>query len=83
MVKKKPERKTKNVPFNKVRIPKIQPKSKNQTTYLNSIRDYEITFSIGPAGTGKTFLACYSAAKRLVRSEVSKIILTRPAIEAG
>lgn len=62
---------------------KIKAKSANQQDYLDSIQKYPITFGIGPAGTGKTFLACFAAAHRLIREEVRRIILVRPAIEAG
>jgi len=54
-----------------------------QHRYVDSIRDHTITFGIGPAGTGKTFLAVAMAAAALSRGEVSRIVLTRPAVEAG
>lgn len=62
---------------------KVSPKSINQKRYVDSIRDNTITFAIGPAGTGKTYLAVALAAAALSRSQVSRIILTRPAVEAG
>jgi len=62
---------------------KVAPKTVNQKRYVDSIRDNTITFGIGPAGTGKTFLAVAMAAAALTRREVSRIILTRPAVEAG
>jgi phosphate starvation-inducible PhoH-like protein len=62
---------------------KIAPKTVNQKRYVDSIRDNTITFGVGPAGTGKTFLAVAMAAAALTRREVSRIILTRPAVEAG
>ncbi len=62
---------------------KVAPKSVNQKRYVDSIRNHTITFGIGPAGTGKTFLAVALAAAALSRREVSRIILTRPAVEAG
>ncbi len=65
------------------RTTKIAPKTVNQKRYVDSIRDSTITFGIGPAGTGKTFLAVALAAAALSRREVSRIILTRPAVEAG
>jgi phosphate starvation-inducible PhoH-like protein len=65
------------------RATKVAPKSVNQKRYVDSIRNSTITFGIGPAGTGKTFLAVALAAAALSRREVSRIILTRPAVEAG
>ncbi|MDX6553276.1 MAG: phosphate starvation-inducible protein PhoH, partial [Gaiellales bacterium] len=62
---------------------KVAPKTLNQKHYVDSIRDHTITFGIGPAGTGKTFLAVALAAAALSRREVNRIILTRPAVEAG
>ena len=62
---------------------KIAPKTVNQKRYVDSIRQNTITFGIGPAGTGKTFLAVALAAAALSRREVNRIILTRPAVEAG
>jgi phosphate starvation-inducible PhoH-like protein len=61
----------------------VAPKTINQKRYVDSIRRNTITFGIGPAGTGKTFLAVALAAAALQRREVSRIILTRPAVEAG
>jgi len=55
----------------------------NQLTYLRNILEHDITFGIGPAGTGKTFLAVACAVDALERSAVQRIILTRPAVEAG
>ena len=65
------------------RTTKVAPKSVNQKRYVDSIRRNTITFGIGPAGTGKTFLAVALAAAALSRREVNRIILTRPAVEAG
>jgi len=65
------------------RATKVAPKSVNQKRYVDSIRHNTITFGIGPAGTGKTFLAVALAAAALSRREVNRIILTRPAVEAG
>jgi phosphate starvation-inducible PhoH-like protein len=65
------------------RATKVAPKSVNQKRYVDSIRRNTITFGIGPAGTGKTFLAVALAAAALSRREVNRIILTRPAVEAG
>ncbi|MBV9607362.1 MAG: PhoH family protein [Solirubrobacterales bacterium] len=65
------------------RATKVSPKTVNQKRYVDSIRNNTITFGIGPAGTGKTFLAVALAAAALSRREVNRIILTRPAVEAG
>jgi phosphate starvation-inducible protein PhoH and related proteins len=62
---------------------RIAPKTVNQKHYVDSIRRSTITFGVGPAGTGKTFLAVAMAAAALARHEVNRIILTRPAVEAG
>jgi Phosphate starvation-inducible protein PhoH, predicted ATPase len=61
----------------------ISPKSVNQKLYIEAIRENDIVFGIGPAGTGKTYLAVAMAVSALAREQVSKIILTRPAVEAG
>ncbi|MEP6953745.1 MAG: PhoH family protein [Solirubrobacteraceae bacterium] len=65
------------------RSTRVAPKTVNQKHYVDSIRNNTITFGIGPAGTGKTFLAVAMAAAALARREVNRIILTRPAVEAG
>jgi len=65
------------------RSTKVAPKTVNQKRYVDSIRRNTITFGVGPAGTGKTFLAVAMAAAALARREVNRIILTRPAVEAG
>jgi phosphate starvation-inducible PhoH-like protein len=62
---------------------KVAPKSVNQKKYVDAIRRNTITFGVGPAGTGKTFLAMAMATAALSRREVNRIILTRPAVEAG
>ncbi len=62
---------------------KVAPKTLNQKRYVDSIRNHTITFGIGPAGTGKTFLAVAMAVAALDAREVNRIILTRPAVEAG
>jgi phosphate starvation-inducible PhoH-like protein len=62
---------------------KVAPKTVNQKRYVDSIRGHTVTFGIGPAGTGKTFLAVGMAVAALDAREVSRIILTRPAVEAG
>src|SRR2546421_589181 len=62
---------------------RVAPKTVNQKRYVDSVRRNTITFGVGPAGTGKTFLAVAMAAAALSRHEVNRIILTRPAVEAG
>ncbi|MCB0829020.1 MAG: PhoH family protein [Solirubrobacterales bacterium] len=62
---------------------RVVPKTVNQKLYVDSIRENTVTFGIGPAGTGKTFLAVAMAAAALTEGEVQRIILTRPAVEAG
>jgi phosphate starvation-inducible protein PhoH and related proteins len=62
---------------------RILPRTENQRLYLETIREHALTFGIGPAGTGKTYLAMAMAVESLLRREVGRIILTRPAVEAG
>jgi phosphate starvation-inducible PhoH-like protein len=61
----------------------VTPKSQAQKEYIDAIRKYDIVFGVGPAGTGKTFLAMAMAVASLAKKQVSRIILTRPAVEAG
>lgn len=61
----------------------VRPKTIGQKNYVDAIDNHTIVFGIGPAGTGKTFLAMAKAVQALQRKEVSRIILTRPAVEAG
>ena len=61
----------------------LKPRTPNQATYLDNITGHDITFGIGPAGTGKTFLAVACAVDALERNTVQRIVLTRPAVEAG
>lgn len=61
----------------------IVPKTINQKRYLQFISKYDVVFGVGPAGTGKTYLAVASALKALQEKQVRKIIITRPAVEAG
>ena len=61
----------------------ITPKTINQKKYIDSIKKYDIVFGIGPAGTGKTYLAMAMAVASLIRKECNRIILARPAVEAG
>ena len=62
---------------------RVNPKSTNQRRYLDAIEKYDIVFGVGPAGTGKTYLAMAQAVSFLLAKKVSRIILARPAVEAG
>jgi len=68
-----------------IKTPKrtIKPRGRNQNTYLGNMKNFEVNFGVGPAGTGKTYLAVAKAVEMLVQEEVKKIILIRPAVEAG
>lgn len=61
----------------------ITPKTINQKNYIEKIRKYDIVFGIGPAGTGKTYLAMAMAVASLVKKEMNRLVLARPAVEAG
>ncbi|MFC1883541.1 PhoH family protein [Thermodesulfobacteriota bacterium] len=61
----------------------ITPKSVNQKEYIDSIRKFDIVFAIGPAGTGKTYLAMAMAIAALMNKEMNRVVLARPAVEAG
>ena len=61
----------------------IRPRSQTQVAYSTAIENYDIVFGIGPAGTGKTYLAVAAAVAALKSKHISRIILTRPAVEAG
>ena len=67
----------------KTPLREIQTRNLNQFEYIQSIRKHDVTFGIGPAGTGKTYLAVGAAIESLQRQEVKRIILVRPAVEAG
>jgi phosphate starvation-inducible protein PhoH and related proteins len=67
----------------KTRRADLKPRTRNQANYMDRIAGHDITFGIGPAGTGKTYLAVAMAVDALQRSAVQRIILTRPAVEAG
>jgi phosphate starvation-inducible protein PhoH and related proteins len=62
---------------------RIRPKTVAQWDYIRAIRQHELTFCIGPAGTGKTYLAAVLAVQALLNGECERLILTRPAVEAG
>ena len=68
-----------------IKVPKkvIRPRGKNQNDYLAKMNTYEVNFGVGPAGTGKTYLAVAKAVEMLISEKVKKIILIRPAVEAG
>ncbi len=61
----------------------VRPKTAGQVRYIQAIRDHDLVFAIGPAGTGKTFLAVVMAVRSFRNKEVSRIVLVRPAVEAG
>ncbi len=61
----------------------IKPRNPNQSQYVNNIIQHDISFGVGPAGTGKTYLAVACAVEALERQEIRRILLTRPAVEAG
>lgn len=63
--------------------PPVFPRTFGQARYLRAIRERTLVFGVGPAGTGKTWLAMAAAVEALLRQEVSRIVLTRPAVEAG
>src|SRR5207237_8654643 len=65
------------------RKPPIVPRTLGQRNYVEAIQKHDIVFGIGPAGTGKTYLAVAMAVAALKKEQVSRIILTRPAVEAG
>ncbi|MEM6708360.1 MAG: PhoH family protein [Pseudomonadota bacterium] len=62
---------------------RVQPRGTNQTRYVRDIRSHDVNFGIGPAGTGKTYLAVVCAVEALETNRVSRILLVRPAVEAG
>ena len=68
-----------------IKTPKmtIRPRGPNQQRYVKTVFDYDINFGVGPAGTGKTYLAVACAVEALMRDDVQKILLVRPAVEAG
>ena len=76
------KQKTKQLVINTKRV-QIRPRGLNQQKYVENILSNDITFGVGPAGTGKTYLAVAAAVDALDRQEVRRIILTRPAVEAG
>ena len=67
----------------KLKKTQIAPKSKHQNEYLDAIQKNDVNFGVGPAGTGKTYLAVAKAVEALEQEQVSRLVLTRPAVEAG
>lgn len=65
------------------RKPQVLPKTVGQSKYISAIASHDVTLGVGPAGTGKTYLAMAKAVSALAKGEVNRIILTRPAVEAG
>jgi phosphate starvation-inducible PhoH-like protein len=70
-------------PIKQVFMKKIQPKNYTQEFYMDTLRDSSIILATGPAGSGKTFIATSIACEMLLKQEVSRIVLTRPIVEAG
>ncbi len=68
-----------------IKTPKVlvTARGDNQNNYLNNIKNHDLTFGVGPSGTGKTFLAVASAVDDLIKERIRKIVLVRPAVEAG
>lgn len=81
--KEKKPKEAKPVQNKTFKPPKIIPKSDNQKVYIELIQKESVIFGIGPAGTGKTFLACFCAAEMLAKGLVHRILLVRPAVETG
>jgi phosphate starvation-inducible PhoH-like protein len=74
---------TSNAPVLMTRRTELHGRTPRQISYLQQIQDHDITFGIGPAGTGKTYLAVASAVDAMTRDHVKRIVLVRPAVEAG
>jgi len=72
-----------NFPVIRTKKCNIKPRGGNQQRYVRAIQTYDINFGVGPAGTGKTYLAVACAVEALLRDEVERILLVRPAVEAG
>jgi phosphate starvation-inducible PhoH-like protein len=70
-------------PVDVVAARRVTPRTQGQARYIQSIREHDITFAIGPAGTGKTYLAVAVAVEALKHHQIRKIVLVRPAVEAG
>jgi phosphate starvation-inducible protein PhoH and related proteins len=72
-----------SIPVIRTKKVNVKPRGKNQQGYVRAIQNHDINFGIGPAGTGKTYLAVACAVEALLSEKVSKILLVRPAVEAG
>ena len=87
IIHKDPDADLKEIFLDRIEVPGhkkiICPKSKVQKAYIEEIRSFDIVFGIGPAGTGKTYLAMAMAVSAFVEKKVTRIVLTRPAVEAG
>ena len=70
-------------PVDVVAARRVTPRTQGQARYIQSIREHDITFAVGPAGTGKTYLAVAVAVEALKHHQIRKIVLVRPAVEAG
>lgn len=81
--KMKPEEVSSTMPVLMTRRGDLHGRTPRQVAYLQQIQDHDVTFGIGPAGTGKTYLAVASAVDAMSRDRVKKIVLVRPAVEAG
>ena len=79
----KPSSSAEQPTYIKTPLREIQTRNLNQYEYIQSIRNHDVTFGIGPAGTGKTYLAVAAAIESLQKQDVKRIILVRPAVEAG
>lgn len=77
------EAERRRVDFNTGRRANVQPRTPGQAAYLDAIAQHSIVFGVGPAGTGKTFLAVVMAVRALLAGEIDRIFLVRPAVEAG
>jgi phosphate starvation-inducible PhoH-like protein len=75
--------KANSAPVIRTRKDNIKPRGQNQQNYVRAIREHDINFGIGPAGTGKTYLAVACAVEALIKEDVRRILLVRPAVEAG
>ena len=87
LVKQDPAVDLKEIFLDRIEVPGhkriIRPKSKVQKLYIDAMRGFDIVFGIGPAGTGKTYLAMAMAVSAYIEKQVTRIVLTRPAVEAG
>jgi phosphate starvation-inducible protein PhoH and related proteins len=78
-----PDAQSESVPLLMTRKAEVRGRTVRQNEYLQAIQEHDITFSVGPAGTGKTYLAVASAVDALQRETVKRLVLVRPAVEAG